>query len=190
MKEETKKRRELEKRIREFRIQRKFEIPIRQADYASIYWHARMNAAKRKIEFDLTQSEFERLVKRARGRCMLSGIEFEFKCSSGKKRPFAPSLDRIDSSKGYAVENCRLICVIANYALNQWGDVPLIRFVEKMHEKIKRDAGLKRRKAKKVNAPEIENQAQVVDFGVETCSPVPVTDAPERVRTFGLSLRS
>src|SRR5690606_21411241 len=38
------------------------------------------------------------------------------------RRPFAPSLDRIDTSTGYEAGNCRLVCVLANIALNEWGE--------------------------------------------------------------------
>src|SRR3546814_15533675 len=41
--------------------------------------------------------------------------------------PFAPSLDRIDSGQGYLKGNVRLVCTIANFALNQWGDSVLRR---------------------------------------------------------------
>ena len=37
------------------------------------------------------------------------------------------SLDRIDSSKGYTVENCRLVCTAVNLAMNEWGEDVLER---------------------------------------------------------------
>ena len=36
-------------------------------------------------------------------------------------RPFAPSVDRISSSAGYTVENCRLVCWAVNSFLGVWG---------------------------------------------------------------------
>jgi hypothetical protein len=55
------------------------------------------------------------------GRCLLSGIEFDMTPFSGKRRPFAPSIDRIDPSRGYSKGNCRLVCVAVNYAMSDWG---------------------------------------------------------------------
>ena len=54
----------------------------------------------------------------------MSGIAFssERRSDAFVKTPFAPSLDRIDSSKGYVRGNVRLVCMAANFALNQWGD--------------------------------------------------------------------
>jgi hypothetical protein len=41
--------------------------------------------------------------------------------------PFSPSIDRIDTVGGYTTDNVRLVCVAANFALNQWGDDVLRR---------------------------------------------------------------
>ena len=38
------------------------------------------------------------------------------------RRPFAPSLDRIDSSGGYTRDNTRLVCQAVNFALNAFGE--------------------------------------------------------------------
>lgn len=70
---------------------------------------------------------------------MMTGIEFEFDRFEGScRRPFAPSLDRIRSNEGYSVGNCRLVCVLVNLALNQWGLEPLMRvasnLVQRQHD--------------------------------------------------------
>jgi hypothetical protein len=36
--------------------------------------------------------------------------------------PYAPSLDRIDSARGYEIDNIRWVCVAVNFMMNQWGD--------------------------------------------------------------------
>jgi len=53
------------------------------------------------------------LWKDARGRCMLSGLPFrETPVGTGKaRRPYAPSLDRIDAKLPYSRRNCRLVIV-------------------------------------------------------------------------------
>ncbi len=44
-----------------------------------------------------------------------------------RRAPWAPSVDRIDSSKGYVPGNVRLVCVAANLAMNEWGEDVLAR---------------------------------------------------------------
>jgi hypothetical protein len=36
--------------------------------------------------------------------------------------PFSPSIDRIDSNKGYTKDNCRLVCTIVNFGLHRFGE--------------------------------------------------------------------
>jgi hypothetical protein len=57
-------------------------------------------------------------------RCALSGLRFDLRIiGSGKaRRPFAPSLDRIDSTGGYTRDNVRLVCQGVNFALNAYGE--------------------------------------------------------------------
>jgi hypothetical protein len=126
----------------EYRGQRTFRVrtaPIfnrrqkkRQACWqAEIYTQAKRNAPHRKIPFELTRSEFDQIVEKADGCCMVSGIPFNRRAYKGtNRRPFAPSLDRIDSRKGYSLENCRLVCQIVNIAMNAWGVEPLMILAE------------------------------------------------------------
>jgi hypothetical protein len=84
---------------------------------------AKKNARTRGIPFELTSAEFNQIAERAKGRCEVTGIVFQLKVRPGSaRRPFAPSLDRIESSKPYTFENCRLICGIVNAAMSDWGD--------------------------------------------------------------------
>lgn len=92
-----------------------------------IYNTTKKNAAKRGRPFTLTPEQFRRLVDRSEGRCMMTGIPFETKWYDGCRRPFMPSIDRIDSSKGYSDGNVRLVCVLVNLAMNEWGIEPLLR---------------------------------------------------------------
>ncbi len=58
------------------------------------------------------------------GRCALTGIKFDnrFKTKKNERRPFIPSLDRINSRLGYKKMNCRIVCFAVNAALHTWGD--------------------------------------------------------------------
>ncbi len=58
-----------------------------------------------------------------KGRCALTGLPFDLrKVGTGQaQRPFAPSVDRIDSTGGYTRDNVRLVCQVVNFALNRYG---------------------------------------------------------------------
>lgn len=62
-------------------------------------------------------------------RCALSGVEFSLDMHGhgAAPRPFAPSIDRIDSRLGYGADNIRIICWAANLLLGTWGDEPAFR---------------------------------------------------------------
>jgi hypothetical protein len=55
----------------------------------------------------------------------------EEKIGLGKaKRAFAPSIDKIDPAGFYTVENCRLVMVAINFAINAWGLEVYLRLAE------------------------------------------------------------
>lgn len=89
----------------------------------TVLHRAKKNARTRRIPFDLTREQFVEIVKRANGRCEVTGIAFELDIRPGSaRRPFAPSLDRIQSAGQYTAANCRLVCGIVNAALSDWGE--------------------------------------------------------------------
>jgi len=70
----------------------------------------------------LTANEFLAVVNRAAA-CELTGIPFDTATGrNGRRRPFAPSMDRIDCSKGYIAGNVRLVALIVNCALGDFGE--------------------------------------------------------------------
>ena len=73
----------------------------------------------------LSPAEYLAVVKRADGRCELSGLPFDLERSAGRRAPFAPSLDRIDCAKGYIAGNVRLVTIIMNCALGDFGETVL-----------------------------------------------------------------
>jgi hypothetical protein len=89
---------------------------------AQMYRDVYKNAKQRGIDFDLSRDEFNHLLDIANGKCCLTKISFDISPPNGKKRPFAASLDRIDSDKGYSVDNCRFILSAMNNALGWYGD--------------------------------------------------------------------
>ena len=84
---------------------------------------ARARAIKRGFSCSLTVSSIKSLWASDDGRCAVSGIRFSSKRyrHAFVKQPFSQSLDRINSRKGYSPSNTRLVCVAANFAMNDWG---------------------------------------------------------------------
>lgn len=100
-----------------------------EAELRTVLHRARSRARARKLKLDVDLEFLVSLWHRQKGRCAVSGLSFseEWKDEAFVKTPFGPSLDRIDSSKGYERENVRLVCMAANFALNEWGDDVLRR---------------------------------------------------------------
>lgn len=82
------------------------------------------NAAKREIPFSLSKGDMARMWEDCGGKCAVSRVPLDTESKSSvewRRNPWRASIDRIDSSKGYELTNCRIVCVAANIALNEWG---------------------------------------------------------------------
>lgn len=103
-------------------------VPLTDKDWSRLYSNTRENAKRRNVPFDLTREEFRRLAERSAGSCELTNIPFSGEKIDGCfRRPWAPSVDRVDNAKGYSMENCRIVCGSVNIALHQWGLQVLLR---------------------------------------------------------------
>lgn len=121
---------------------------------SDLYARSKKNALARGIDFSLTVEEFQLLVEEADGKCSVSGIPFSRQGEEfGKRKPFAPSLDRIHSHRGYTKENCRIVCILANLAMNEWGEKPLVDFCQAVYKTQLRKRVL-RRASYRSNIPE------------------------------------
>lgn len=86
---------------------------------------ARSRAKRKNIDIDIDIEFLLELYEKQKGRCALTNIEFTFeRNSNGVKNflPYNPSIDRIDSKKGYTKDNVRLLLVIMNLSLNNFGE--------------------------------------------------------------------
>lgn len=91
---------------------------------------ARTRAKKKGEIFDLTLDWLLELHASQAGKCKLTKLPFTYDRNPNGERfymPYSPSLDRIDSKKGYTKDNVRLVCVIVNLALNVFGEEHLSR---------------------------------------------------------------
>lgn len=135
----------------------------------------RRSARSRNLAIEIDLEFLQSLWDARQGHCSVSGLAFSDEPSEGAfvKTPFAPSLDRIDSAKGYVRGNVRLVCMAANFALNQWGDDVLRRLAHgvveterKVHRAWFRDQRRKLRNAEKaaetMNGAELSRQRRVI----------------------------
>ena len=112
--------------------------PERLTWVARLYATARRNAAARGIPFTLSIDDLRAVVRRSGGHCEVSGLPLSVGSNtSGKfvRRPWAPSLDRIDSTGGYTADNCRLVCCAVNFAMSAWGEDVLVEIAKAIARK-------------------------------------------------------
>lgn len=106
------------------RLAEEFGIPVVHREFlANLYEKTKARAKRLGREFDFPMSEFVTLWEASKGRCALTGIKFDVGNAPGyRRRPWVPSVDRIDSKLGYIPGNVRLICCAMNTALSEYGD--------------------------------------------------------------------
>ena len=97
--------------------------PLPKWARVQIYSARRKNIVRWNAE-PFEEADLVAIWKDAGGRCMLTGLPFrETVVGTGKaRRPYAPSLDRIDAGLPYSRRNCRLVLQAVNFALNAFGD--------------------------------------------------------------------
>lgn len=111
-------------------IDEDWSIAINAACMDSQSWLRRMlgsmkaRARKKGFACEFTLAHLKRLALVSNGQCTVSGIPLDLDGNS--RSPFRPSIDRIDSSKGYVLENCRLVAYAVNVAMNHWGEETLM----------------------------------------------------------------
>jgi len=98
-------------------------VPIEQCyeDFLNVLRKNANSRATGKKNYNLDLEFLVELYKSQDGKCALTGISFKLE-KYGNKRAFAPSIDRLNCSKGYTKDNVRLVCLVVNLALNDFGD--------------------------------------------------------------------
>lgn len=89
----------------------------------------------RKHKIELTLEDLKEQWEKQDGKCPLTGwnlfLDRTTKTQRGNEKIInLASLDRIDPKRGYEKDNIRWICVIANYARNNYTDDDVIKFAK------------------------------------------------------------
>ena len=79
----------------------------------SMFYSIKTKAKSWNLEFTLTQ---EWMAERLMNGCEVTGIEFLLSAAKGKRNLLAPSVDRTDPTKGYTIENCKMVVLGYNLA--------------------------------------------------------------------------
>lgn len=98
-----------------------------------LYSNAKSRAKDKNIEFNLTREWITEQMKD--DKCAVSGESFIYTpYKSAAYNPYAPSLDRIDSSKGYTTDNVQVVLVSINTFKMQGSDENVIELANKISE--------------------------------------------------------
>lgn len=94
---------------------------------------ARHRSRAKSLPYDIDAHAIDELLVSQGWRCAVSNLPLIPSAQNKSGRhPFGPSLDRIVPHLGYARGNVRVICNMANFAINEWGIEALHKFVEAM----------------------------------------------------------
>jgi hypothetical protein len=73
--------------------------------------------------------------KLSTGKCERTGIPFVYEFNS----PYIPSVDRIDSSKGYTTDNCQMVIALYNVGKNKWSDDLMLEMAKALIKESKKN---------------------------------------------------
>lgn len=91
---------------------------------------AAARARVRKLEFAVTLDDIKEIIERQGECCAVTGLRFDLAARPARIAPYQPSIDRIDSRKGYVRGNVRIVCFAVNVAIGEWGDAVFLKIAE------------------------------------------------------------
>lgn len=108
--------------------------------YTEFRWYIKnviKNSKKRNQIYDVNLEYLSEVWKKQNGICPFTKQKLELRTHSNKEKanPYSASLDRIDNSKGYIKGNVRFVCLMYNYARNNFSDDEVIDFCKKVADK-------------------------------------------------------
>lgn len=104
------------------RIQNMRQTTPKKLKLDRLFYYSKVRAKEKKIEHTIT---YEWLQQQAQNdTCSATGIKFNYDTTK-VRNPFGPSIDRINISKGYTPENCRLVIWAFNAGLGHYTEQDL-----------------------------------------------------------------
>ncbi len=115
----------------------------RRDEFTPFRWflnHAQSRNKNRTVprDFNLTIDYLKTLWEKQEGVCPFTNwkLILPYDCDGALQTDISnASLDRIDNSKGYIVDNVRFVCVMANFARNKFTDDQLLEFCKAVANK-------------------------------------------------------
>lgn len=100
------------------------------------YYSAKTRSVSKDIEFSITLQDLLDQWDRQNGKCALSGLKINLPKNSGEslKHPFMASLDRIFPIHGYIPSNIQWVCLIGQFAKNEFSQDDLYIFCHEFCE--------------------------------------------------------
>lgn len=108
----------------------------------------------RKCLFKITEKDIKDLIKKQNNKCIYTGREFKWVY----KDPNKPSIDRIDSSKGYIKENIQLVIFKANQAKSTMTNAEFISFINEIYYNVNPLKEINSIENKLMNTKQIDNK--------------------------------
>ncbi len=109
---------------------RKARVQTPTGRAATLCHMARARCRKSGLPFAVTADLIAARI--AAGACEVSGIPFDLRVGHRRLSPWAPSIDRIDSSKGYTPENVQVVVSMLNLAKSDFSMAEVEQFVTAM----------------------------------------------------------
>ena len=100
----------------------------------SLFNGAKCRAKNNSLAIDLDRKWIEEHLQSMK--CEATGVDLTLdKNDCFCHSPFRPSIDRIDNTKGYLKENCRIVCVIFNKAKSDYSEIDVIKMAKGLVKK-------------------------------------------------------
>ncbi len=98
---------------------------------------ARSRSTTRGMSCTVSLDELRQQAIRQKFRCAVTGVPMTPYSPGGERMedPYRMSIDRVDAKRGYEPGNVRLVCLIANLAMNHWGEAPFREIIAKISRK-------------------------------------------------------
>jgi hypothetical protein len=86
-------------------------------------------ANTKKLDFNIDHDLISKLLNEQSISCIYCQCKLQLTGNIGVRQPDIVSIDRVDSDKGYTVNNVQLTCMFCNYAKNRWSDTEYKTFM-------------------------------------------------------------